>query len=62
VAVALVLGEYQKAAGSALQLLLNLVGIVAAAVAVLLFYRVVTRRLPESTARTLRRQLRRTRG
>ncbi|MGX5715210.1 DUF389 domain-containing protein [Arthrobacter sp. MAHUQ-56] len=62
VAVALVLGEFQKAAGSALQLLLNLVGIVAAAVAVLLFYRVVTRRLPESTARTLRRQLRRTRG
>ena len=32
VAVALVLGEYQKAAGSALQLFLNLVGIVAAAV------------------------------
>ncbi|MHC6593622.1 DUF389 domain-containing protein [Arthrobacter sp. C152] len=61
VAVALVLGEFQKAAGSALQLLLNLVGIVAAAVAVLLFYRVVTKRLPESTARTLRRQLRRTR-
>jgi len=44
VAVALVLGEYQKAAGSALQLLVNLIGIVVAAVAVLLFYRGVTRR------------------
>lgn len=43
VAVALVLGEYQKAAGSAVQLGLNLVGIVAAAVAVLIFYRLVTR-------------------
>ena len=37
VAVALVLGEYQKAAGSALQLFLNLLGIVVAAVGVLLF-------------------------
>ena len=46
VAVALVLGEFEKAAGSALQLALNLVGIVAAAVAVLLFYRLVTKRLP----------------
>ena len=43
VAVALVLGEYQKAAGSALQLFLNLVGIVAAAAAVLVFYRLVQR-------------------
>lgn len=60
VAVALVLGEFQKAAGSAFQLLLNLVGIVVAAVAVLLFYRVVTKRLPESTARQLRWQQRRT--
>ncbi|MGN6441223.1 MAG: DUF389 domain-containing protein [Arthrobacter sp.] len=56
VAVALVLGEYQKAAGSALQLLLNLVGIVAAALAVLLFYRVVARRLPDGVARRLQRQ------
>ena len=55
VAVALVLGEYQKAAGSALQLFLNLLGIVVAAVGVLLFYRLVTKRL----ARTPRRQLRR---
>ena len=43
VAVALVLGEYQKAAGSALQLFVNLLGIVVSAVAVLLFfYRLVT--------------------
>ncbi|KRE74202.1 hypothetical protein ASG77_05540 [Arthrobacter sp. Soil762] len=62
VAVALVLGEYQKAAGSALQLLLNLVGIVAAAVAVLVFYRLVSSRLPEGTARQLRWKMRRTRG
>ena len=62
VAVALVLGEFEKAAGSALQLALNLVGIVAAAVAVLLFYRVITNRLPEATALRLRRQLRRGRG
>jgi len=62
VAVALVLGEYQKAAGSALQLLLNLTGIVVSAVAVLLFYRMVTKRLPDATTRKLRRQLRRTRG
>ena len=56
VAVALVLGEYQKAAGSALQLFLNLVGIVVAAVGVLLFYRLVTRRLAPDTARQLRRR------
>jgi uncharacterized hydrophobic protein (TIGR00271 family) len=62
VAVALVLGEFQKAAGSAFQLLLNLVGIVVSALAVLLFYRVVSKRLPEATARQLRWQLRRTRG
>jgi uncharacterized hydrophobic protein (TIGR00271 family) len=62
VAVALVLGEYQKAAGSALQLLLNLVGIVAAAVAVLFFYRVITRRLPDNMARKLRRQVLRAKG
>jgi len=54
--VALVLGEYQKAAGSALQLFLNLVGIVVAAVGVLLFYRLVTRRLAPDTARQLRRR------
>ncbi|WP_307856983.1 DUF389 domain-containing protein [Pseudarthrobacter albicanus] len=49
VAVALVLGEYGKAAGSALQLLLNLVGIVAAAAAVLVFYRLIQRRDPAGT-------------
>ncbi len=62
VAVALVLGEYQKAAGSAIQLLLNLVGIVASALAVLIFYRVITRRLPENMARRLRNQALRARG
>lgn len=62
VAVALVLGEYQKAAGSAFQLLLNIVGIVVSAVAVLLFYRMVSTRLPDATARQLRWQLRRSRG
>jgi len=56
VAVALVLGEYQKATGSALQLMLNLVGIVVAALAVLLFYRMVARRLPDRVARSLRTQ------
>ena len=56
VAVALVLGEYPKAAGSALQLLLNLVGIVVAAVAVLLFYRLVARRRPAAAARNVRGQ------
>jgi uncharacterized hydrophobic protein (TIGR00271 family) len=49
VAVALVLGEYEKAVGSALQLLLNLAGIVAAAVAVLVFYRLIQRRNPPGT-------------
>ncbi|HET7780950.1 MULTISPECIES: DUF389 domain-containing protein [Micrococcaceae] len=62
VAVALVLGEFQKAAGSAFQLLLNLVGIVVAAVAILLIYRVVSKRLPEATTRRLKWELRRTRG
>ena len=56
VAVALVLGEFEKAAGSALQLALNLVGIVAAAVAVLVFYRLVTRRLPDAAALRLKRK------
>lgn len=56
VAVALVLGEFPKAAGSALQLLVNLGGIVAAAVAVLYFYRLATKRLPDGTAARLRRQ------
>ncbi|WP_445153740.1 DUF389 domain-containing protein [Arthrobacter sp. Hor0625] len=51
VAVALVLGEYQKAAGSALQLLVNLVGITAAAVAVLLFFR-LRRRSPAKSSRS----------
>ncbi|SEI48610.1 uncharacterized hydrophobic domain-containing protein [Arthrobacter sp. yr096] len=50
VAVALVLGEYSKAAGSAMQLALNLVGIVAAAAAVLMFYRLIGKR-PSSVRR-----------
>lgn len=56
VAVALVLGEFEKAAGSALQLALNLVGIVAAAVAVLIFYRLITKRLPAAAALRLKRK------
>lgn len=56
VAVALVLGEFEKAAGSALQLALNLVGIVAAAVAVLIFYRLITKRLPDAAALRLKRK------
>ncbi|MET3920503.1 DUF389 domain-containing protein [Arthrobacter sp. UYEF20] len=56
VAVALVLGEYGKAAGSALQLFLNLVGIVVSAVAVLVFYRLITKRLPRDAALRLRRK------
>lgn len=56
VAVALVLGEFEKAAGSALQLALNLAGIVAAAVAVLIFYRLVTKRLPDAAALRLKRK------
>lgn len=61
VSVALVLGEYQKAAGSALQLFLNLLGIVVSAVAVLLFYRLVTKRLPRDAALRLRQKAARTR-
>lgn len=56
VAVALVLGEYEKAAGSALQLLLNLVGIVVSAVAVLVFYKLISKRLPREAALRLRRK------
>jgi len=56
VAVALVLGEFEKAAGSALQLALNLVGIVAAAVAVLVFYRFIPKRLPDAAALRLKRK------
>jgi uncharacterized membrane protein len=44
IAVALILGEPGKAAGSALQLVLNLLGIVLAAVAVLLFFKLSQRR------------------
>jgi len=44
IAVALVLGETPKAAGSALQLVLNLAGIVLAAAAVLLFFKFAQRR------------------
>lgn len=46
VAVALVLGEPGRAAGSALQLVLNVAGIVVSAAAVLLIYRLVRLRLP----------------
>lgn len=60
VAVALVLGEFEKAAGSALQLALNLLGIVAAAVSVLLFYRLITKRLPDAAASRLKRMALRT--
>lgn len=56
VAVAVVLGEFQKAAGSALQLFLNLVGLVVSAVAVLVFYRLISRRLPPDAAVRLRRK------
>ena len=50
------LSTFQKAAGSALQLGLNLVGIVAAGVAVLVFYRLVTKRLPRGASLRLRRK------
>lgn len=49
VAVALVLGEPGRAAGSALQLLLNVAGIVISAAVVLLVYRRVRRRRPVPT-------------
>ncbi len=49
VAVALVLGEPGRAAGSALQLFLNVAGIVVAAAAVLFAYRMVRRRRPAPT-------------
>ncbi|WP_285728169.1 DUF389 domain-containing protein [Psychromicrobium xiongbiense] len=51
VAVALVLGEPDKAIGSAVQLLLNLLGIVVSAAAVLLFYRLFRHRHPQSIVR-----------
>ena len=59
VAVALVLGEYSQAAGSAMQLVLNLVGIVSAAAAVLLFYRLIGKRvsLPRRPSRSGRRSI-----
>ncbi|WP_239437139.1 DUF389 domain-containing protein [Arthrobacter alpinus] len=46
VAVALVLGQPDRAAGSALQLLLNVSGIIVSAAAVLLIYRLGQRRRP----------------
>lgn len=49
VAVALVLGEPGRAGGSALQLLLNVAGIVISAAVVLLAYRLVRRRRPAPT-------------
>jgi uncharacterized hydrophobic protein (TIGR00271 family) len=61
VAVALVLGEFQKAAGSALQLFLNLIGLVVSAVAVLVFYRLISKRLPRDAAVRLRRKAQRPR-
>ncbi|MFC7850083.1 DUF389 domain-containing protein [Arthrobacter sp. NPDC057388] len=56
VAVALVLGEFSKAASSALQLLVNLGGIVTAAVAVLYFHRLAAGRLSDGAAKSLRLQ------
>jgi uncharacterized hydrophobic protein (TIGR00271 family) len=50
VAVALVMGETSKAAGSAVQLVLNLAGIVLAATAVLLFFKFTQRRAQASRA------------
>ena len=49
VAVALVLGEQGRAAASMLQLLLNVIGIVVAAAAVLFAYRLLRRRRPAPT-------------
>lgn len=49
VAVALVLGEPGRAAGSALQLFLNVAGIVVSAAAVLFVYRMARRRRPAPT-------------
>lgn len=49
VAVALVLGEQGRAAGSALQLFLNVAGIVVSAAVVLLIYRIARRRRPAPT-------------
>ncbi|WP_077489934.1 DUF389 domain-containing protein [Sinomonas mesophila] len=56
VAVALVLGEVEKAALSAAQLGLNLLGIVVAAVVVLLVYGAVSPKLPRTTALRLARR------
>lgn len=49
VAVALVLGQPDRAAGSALQLLLNVSGIIVSAAAVLLIYRLGQRRRPAAS-------------
>lgn len=46
VAVALVLGQPDRAAGSALQLLLNMAGIIVSAAVILLIYRLIRRRRP----------------
>ncbi|GHG46776.1 membrane protein [Sinomonas cellulolyticus] len=59
VAVALVLGQEDRALGSALQLALNLGGIVVAAILVLLVYRALTPNLPHgAAARIVRRAAR----
>ncbi|MHA7268342.1 DUF389 domain-containing protein [Arthrobacter sp. HLT1-20] len=52
VAVALVLGQPDRAAGSALQLLLNIAGIIVSAAAVLLIYRLIRRRRPAPSQHT----------
>ncbi|WP_433874455.1 DUF389 domain-containing protein [Sinomonas atrocyanea] len=54
VAVALVLGQPEKALGSALQLAVNLTGIVVAAVVVLLVYRAFTPEVPPQALARLR--------
>ncbi|ASN52542.1 DUF389 domain-containing protein [Sinomonas sp. R1AF57] len=54
VAVALVLGQPEKALGSALQLALNLTGIVVAAVVVLVVYRTLTPEMPPQALARLR--------
>lgn len=52
IAVALVLGEPGKAGGSAIQLVLNLLGIVVSAVVVLVFYRMVRAHKPHPGVRS----------
>jgi uncharacterized hydrophobic protein (TIGR00271 family) len=58
VAVALVLGQADKALGSALQLAINLAGIVVAAIVVLVVYRAATPELPPQALARLRSRAR----